>query len=128
MALICLSYVNPAATQHAHRLTRRLRQHFGPEVRIMVGLWTARPAAEAREELLQAIGADLLATSLGQAVRQIAEGASRHSPSRGAVGGMRLSAAGAPCDRCWRAPAAMPQLSRRPAAARPRPDPRAGWC
>jgi predicted PurR-regulated permease PerM len=70
--LICLSYVNPAATQHAHRLTRRLRQHLGPEVRIMVGLWTAMPTDEAREELLRAAGADLLATSLGQALRHIA--------------------------------------------------------
>jgi hypothetical protein len=80
VALICLSYVNPAATQHAHRLTRRLRQHFGPEVRIMVGLWSAKPAAEAREELLQPVGADLLAISLGQAVRQIAEGAQPPQP------------------------------------------------
>ena len=87
VALICLSYVNPAATQHAHRLTRRLRQHFGPEVRIMVGLWAARPAAEAREELLQAVGADLLATSLGQAVRQIAEGAQPAEPAEAASGG-----------------------------------------
>ena len=44
VALICLSYINPAATQHAHRLTRRLRQHFGPEVRIMVGLWSRQGA------------------------------------------------------------------------------------
>ena len=80
VALICLSYVNPGATQHAHRLTRRLRQHFGPEVRIMVGLWTATPSAEAREELLRAIGADLLATSLGQAVRQIVESAEPAQP------------------------------------------------
>ncbi len=80
VALICLSYVNPAATQHAHRLTRRLRQHFGPEVRIMVGLWTARPAAEGGEELLRAVDADLLATSLGQAVRRIAEGAEPAQP------------------------------------------------
>ena len=87
VALICLSYVNPAATQHAHRLTRRLRQHFGPEVRIMVGLWAARPAAEAREELLQAVGADLLATSLGHAVRQIAEGAQAAEPAEAASGG-----------------------------------------
>ena len=87
VALICLSYVNPAATQHAHRLTRRLRQHFGPEVRIMVGLWAARPAAEAREELLQAVDADLLATSLGQAVRQIAEGAQPAEPAEAASGG-----------------------------------------
>ena len=80
VALICLSYVNPAATQHAHRLTRRLRQHFGPEVRIMVGLWAATPAAEGREELMRAVGADLLATSLGQAVRQIAEDAEPAQP------------------------------------------------
>jgi predicted PurR-regulated permease PerM/CheY-like chemotaxis protein len=80
VALICLSYVNPGATQHAHRLTRRLRQHFGPEVRIMVGLWTAPAAAEGREEPLRAMGADLLATSLAQAVRQIAESAEPAQP------------------------------------------------
>jgi predicted PurR-regulated permease PerM len=80
VALICLSYVNPAATQHAHRLTRRLRQHFGSEVRIMVGLWTSPPAADASEEPLRAIGADLLATSLGQALRQIAESAAPAEP------------------------------------------------
>ena len=81
VALICLSYVNPAATQHAHRLTRRLRQYFGPEVKIMVGLWNPKPAAEARDELLRIVGADLLATSLGQAVCQIAEGAELGVPS-----------------------------------------------
>jgi hypothetical protein len=80
VALICLSYVNPAATQHAHRLTRRLRQHFGPGVRIMVGLWAATPAAEGSEELMRAVGADLLATSLGQAVRRIAEDAEPTQP------------------------------------------------
>jgi hypothetical protein len=75
VTLICLSYVNPAAIQHAHRLTRRLRQHFGPAVRITVGLWTAMPSADAREELLRRIGADGLVTSLGQAFREIAGGA-----------------------------------------------------
>ena len=44
VALICLTYVNPRATQHAQRLTRRLRHHFGPQTRIMVKLWTAEPA------------------------------------------------------------------------------------
>jgi CheY-like chemotaxis protein len=68
--LICLSYVNPGATQHAQRLVRRLRQHLNGELRIMVGLWTADPDAEARQDLLEATGADLLATSLRQAVRQ----------------------------------------------------------
>jgi predicted PurR-regulated permease PerM len=71
MTMICLSYVNPGATQHAHRIVRRLRQHLRSDVRIMVGLWTANSAAEPRQELLDATGADLVATSLWQAVRQI---------------------------------------------------------
>jgi hypothetical protein len=71
--LICLSYVNPGATQHAHRIIRRLRQHFGSEVRIMVGMWTAK-SSEARGELIETTGADLVATSLRQAVRQVRDG------------------------------------------------------
>jgi hypothetical protein len=39
----------------------------------MVGLWTA-PHAEDPQELLEATGADMLATSLWQAVREIEEG------------------------------------------------------
>jgi predicted PurR-regulated permease PerM len=73
VAVICLSYVNPHATQHALRLTRRLRHHFGTQARIMVGLWAAEPAAEAPEELLATTGADLVVTSLRQAVRRIGE-------------------------------------------------------
>jgi predicted PurR-regulated permease PerM len=72
-ALICLSYVNPAATRHAQRLVRRLRQHFGPDVRIMVGLWTAEAAPGEPEEAIEVTGADLVATSLRQAVRQVQE-------------------------------------------------------
>jgi hypothetical protein len=59
--------------QHAQRLTRRLRHHFGDQTRIMVGLWAAEPAQESREELLGKTGADLLATSLRHAVRQVEE-------------------------------------------------------
>jgi predicted PurR-regulated permease PerM len=68
--LVCLSYLNPRATQHAHRLTRRLRHHFGGNAPIMVGLWMAEPAQEP-QELLDATGADLIATSLRQAVREV---------------------------------------------------------
>jgi predicted PurR-regulated permease PerM len=75
IAIVCLSYVNPGATQHAQRMLRRLRQHFGTEVRVMLGMWAANPSAEAPQDLLQATGADLVATSLRQAVRQIEEGA-----------------------------------------------------
>jgi predicted PurR-regulated permease PerM len=73
IALICLFYLNPRAMQHAQRLTRRLRHHFGDQVRIMVGLGTAQPSPEPREELLETTGADLLVTSLRNAVRQIEE-------------------------------------------------------
>jgi hypothetical protein len=39
----------------------------------MVGLWAPEPSQENRDGLLQTTGADLLATSLRQAVRQIEE-------------------------------------------------------
>ena len=72
VGLICLSYVNPQAIQHAQRLTRRLRRHFGERTRIMVGLWMAEPSQEA-QELLDATGADLIATSLRHAAREVQE-------------------------------------------------------
>ena len=117
IALVCLSYVNPGATQHAQRTLRRLRQHFGTEVRMMLGMWAADPSAEAPQELLQATGADLVVTSLRQAVRQTRGG--RAGTARGGAeipddGGMRRLRPGF-------------ALSRRPAAARPRPGPRGGW-
>jgi hypothetical protein len=80
VALVCLSYVNPGATQHAQRTLRRLRQHFGPEVRIMVGMWTADPSGDTPKELRHAIGADVV-TSLRQAVRQIREETGSERPS-----------------------------------------------
>jgi hypothetical protein len=40
----------------------------------MVGLWTAGAPSEERKDLLEATGADLVATSLWQALRQIEEG------------------------------------------------------
>jgi hypothetical protein len=73
-SMICLCYVNPAATQHAHRVVRRLRPHLRGSRRIMVGLWTAGAPSEERKDLLEATGADLVATSLWQALRQIEEG------------------------------------------------------
>jgi hypothetical protein len=74
VAQICLSYVNAEATQHAQRTSRRLRQHFGTGVRVILGMWAAEPSPEAPRGLLEATGADLVVTSLRQAVRQIEEG------------------------------------------------------
>ena len=78
--LICLSYVNPGATQHAHRIVRRLRQHFGREIRIMVGMWAAK-SSESPPELLEVTGAALVAASLWQAVRQIQESFESGTPA-----------------------------------------------
>jgi predicted PurR-regulated permease PerM len=71
VALVCLSYVNPRALQHARRSTRRLRQHFRGEVSIMLGLWSAEPSLGGPQDALTTTGADLLATSLSQAVEQV---------------------------------------------------------
>jgi predicted PurR-regulated permease PerM len=73
ITLVCLSYVNPGATQHAQRTIRRLRQHFGADIRMMLCMWTAAPSTNGSEELVQATGADLTATSLRQALRQVDE-------------------------------------------------------
>ena len=69
--MVCLCYVNPAATQHAHRVVRRLRQHFGSGLQIMVGLCTPGAGSEERRDLLEATGADYVATSLWQAIRHL---------------------------------------------------------
>jgi predicted PurR-regulated permease PerM len=71
--LVCLSYVNPEATQHAQRMVRRLRQHFGTDVRVLLGMWSADLTANAPQALLQSTGADMVVTSLRQAIRQILE-------------------------------------------------------
>jgi predicted PurR-regulated permease PerM len=73
IALVCLSYVNPGATQHAQRTIRRLRQHFGKGVRVMLCMWTAVPSADTPQELLEATGPDVVVTTLRQALRQIEE-------------------------------------------------------
>ena len=71
VALICLSYVNPRALQHARRLIRRLRQRF-PDggVPVVLGLWNAEPPPQ-EPDVLAATGADLLVTSLPEAVGRI---------------------------------------------------------
>ena len=69
--MVCLCYVNPAATQHAHRVVRRLRQHFGSGLQIMVGMCTPGAGSGERRALLEATGADYVATSLWQAIRHL---------------------------------------------------------
>lgn len=92
--MICVSYMNPDSIAQARLLVRRLRRKF-PEAPILVGLWTLRSANQiaARDPLGQ-IGADLLATSLEQAVNKVVYAAetgmevSHHVPAEDDAKGM----------------------------------------
>jgi predicted PurR-regulated permease PerM len=68
--LVCLSYLDAEAFTHARFLVRRLRRRL-PQARIVVGYWTLGEEAAARRDPLAATGADLVVTSLRQAVDTI---------------------------------------------------------
>jgi predicted PurR-regulated permease PerM len=68
--LVCLSYLDAEAFTHARFLVRRLRRRL-PQARIVVGYWTLAEDAAARRDPLAATGADLVVTSLRQAVDTI---------------------------------------------------------
>jgi hypothetical protein len=68
--LITLSYLNPGSVQHARRIVRRLRGRLGPSIPNEVYFWTTEPLPADAASL---VGADRLATSIAQAVRQSAE-------------------------------------------------------
>jgi hypothetical protein len=68
--LVCLSYLDAEAFTHARFLVRRLRRRL-PQARIVVGYWTLSEEAAARRDPLAATGADLVVTSLRQAVDTI---------------------------------------------------------
>lgn len=61
----CLSFLDPHATSQARHLVRRLRRH-GRDLTILVGFWAGGAAGGA--DLRAATGADLVATSLREAV------------------------------------------------------------
>ncbi|WP_353857338.1 AI-2E family transporter [Azospirillum formosense] len=73
VSAVVLSYLNPSALSHARRLVRRLRLHFGPDVPILLCLWSAHPEAEAPEQATTQTTADRVATSLTGAVTQLEE-------------------------------------------------------
>jgi hypothetical protein len=67
--MACLSYVDVAATAHSRFLVRRLRRR-APKVKLLVGFWTLD--SRQRPDLLSAVRADGVATSLTEAMQQIA--------------------------------------------------------
>jgi predicted PurR-regulated permease PerM len=71
VGLICLSCVNPRALKHARRLVQRLRRHFGEHVTILLAVWNAKPADGEPSDALATTGADRIATSLPDALRQV---------------------------------------------------------
>ena len=73
--VVCLSYLEPGSFANPRFLVQRLRRRL-PRAKIMDGFWTlSAEEAEARKALT-ATRADLLATSLQQAVQQVLDAAS----------------------------------------------------
>jgi hypothetical protein len=68
IAMVCICYVEISGSpSHLRYLLRRLRQQL-PSVPIMVGLWPAGEQVLHDERLRRAIGADLTASTLTDAV------------------------------------------------------------
>jgi hypothetical protein len=78
VAMVALSYMNPDSLAHARLLVRRLRRRF-PGTPVLVGLWTFTPEDMTRREPRAATGADFIATSLAEAVEEVA-GLTSESP------------------------------------------------
>jgi predicted PurR-regulated permease PerM len=66
----CLSYLEPGSFSNARYLTRRLRRKL-PQAKIFVGFWTLTDQEVEARDALAATHADLVVTSLRQAVEQI---------------------------------------------------------
>jgi predicted PurR-regulated permease PerM len=68
--LVCLAYVHPESFAHARYLVRRLRRRL-PDGTLMAGFWTLARDELAGRDALAATGADLVVTSLAEALEQI---------------------------------------------------------
>ncbi len=67
---VCLCYLEPESLSGARYLARRLRRIM-PNAKILIGLWTHDPANGDRETATRETGADLVVTSLREAVERI---------------------------------------------------------
>jgi len=70
--MACLSYLEAGGLTNARYLVRRLRRKL-PHGTILVGFWTLSDEQVKSRDALQQTGADLIVTSLSQAVGQVCE-------------------------------------------------------
>ena len=68
--IICLSYLEPGSLSHPRYLIRRLRRKL-PKVTIIDGFWALTPQEVEERNTLSITGADLIATTLQEAIGQI---------------------------------------------------------
>jgi predicted PurR-regulated permease PerM len=68
--IACLSHLEPSGFTNARYLIRRLRRKL-PRVQILVGLWMLSEEDAKRSDALRETGADLVVTSLREAVEEI---------------------------------------------------------
>lgn len=80
--LICLSFLDPSATNAARFLIRRLRRRSG-ETPVFVAFWDRRDGGT--EQLAKQIGADRVVRSVEEAVAAIVEKARRPGPAADAA-------------------------------------------
>jgi predicted PurR-regulated permease PerM len=73
--IACLSYLEPGGFTHARYLIRRLRRKL-PRAQIVVGFWTLGDEDATRRNALGETGADLIVTSLRQAIEHVVTAAS----------------------------------------------------
>jgi hypothetical protein len=69
--IVCISVLPPLAVMHARYLCKRLRARF-PELKIVIGLWGVQANSQKLRERLPSTCADFMATTLAEAVTQIA--------------------------------------------------------
>jgi len=78
--MACLSYLEAGGLTSARYLVRRLRRKL-PHGMVLVGFWTLNDEQIRSRAALQATGADLIVTSLGEAVRQVCESEKKARPT-----------------------------------------------
>jgi predicted PurR-regulated permease PerM len=71
---VCLSYLEPGSFSNARYLVRRLRRRL-PQAKIVAGFWTLTAQEAEARDALGATRADLVVTSLRQAVEQVVNAA-----------------------------------------------------
>ena len=72
--MVCLSYLEPGSFSNARYLVRRLRRRL-PQAKIVAGFWTLTAQDGEERDALAATRADLVVTSLREAVEQVVNAA-----------------------------------------------------